>query len=56
MHEHPEFFARMVRYQPPMEWQQWANWLAAGLHVSFQALGKQVELFAYVRRFDIIER
>ena len=22
----------MVRYQPPMDWQQWVNWLAAGLH------------------------
>jgi hypothetical protein len=22
----------MVRYQPPMEWQQWVDWLAAGLH------------------------
>ncbi len=22
----------MVRYQPPMDWQEWVNWLAAGLH------------------------
>jgi hypothetical protein len=22
----------MVRYQPPREWQQWVEWLAAGLH------------------------
>jgi hypothetical protein len=22
----------MVRYQPPEEWQQWVDWLAAGLH------------------------
>ena len=22
----------MVRYQPPTEWQQWVDWLAAGLH------------------------
>ena len=22
----------MVRYQPPTDWQQWVNWLAAGLH------------------------
>ena len=22
----------MVRYQPPREWQQWVDWLAAGLH------------------------
>jgi hypothetical protein len=22
----------MVRYQPPMDWQQWVDWLAAGLH------------------------
>ena len=22
----------MVRYQPPMEWQQWVDWLGAGLH------------------------
>ena len=22
----------MVRYQPPMDWQQWVHWLAAGLH------------------------
>jgi len=22
----------MVRYQPPKEWQQWVEWLAAGLH------------------------
>lgn len=22
----------MVRYQPPMDWQQWVEWLAAGLH------------------------
>jgi len=24
----------MVRYQPPREWQQWVDWLAAGLHGS----------------------
>src|SRR5258707_1037602 len=23
---------RMVRYQPPEDWQQWVDWLAAGLH------------------------
>src|SRR6185437_6317820 len=23
---------RMVRYQPPKDWQQWVDWLAAGLH------------------------
>ena len=22
----------MVRYQPPKDWQQWVEWLAAGLH------------------------
>ena len=22
----------MVQYQPPTEWQQWVDWLAAGLH------------------------
>src|SRR5687767_8827457 len=22
----------MVRYQPPTDWQQWVDWLAAGLH------------------------
>jgi hypothetical protein len=22
----------MVRYQPPMDWQQWVDWLGAGLH------------------------
>ena len=22
----------MVRYQPPKDWQQWVDWLAAGLH------------------------
>ncbi len=22
----------MVRYQPPLDWQEWVNWLAAGLH------------------------
>ena len=22
----------MVPYQPPMEWQEWVDWLAAGLH------------------------
>ena len=22
----------MVRYQPPREWQQWVDWLSAGLH------------------------
>ena len=22
----------MVEYQPPQEWEQWVNWLAAGLH------------------------
>jgi len=22
----------MVRYQPPMDWQHWVDWLAAGLH------------------------
>ena len=22
----------MVRYQPPMDWQHWVEWLAAGLH------------------------
>jgi len=22
----------MVRYQPPQDWQQWVEWLAAGLH------------------------
>ena len=22
----------MVRYQPPTDWEQWVNWLAAGLH------------------------
>ena len=22
----------MVRYQPPQDWQQWVQWLAAGLH------------------------
>src|SRR3970040_2195606 len=23
---------RMVRFQPPQDWQQWVEWLAAGLH------------------------
>jgi hypothetical protein len=23
---------RMVHYQPPMDWQQWNDWLAAELH------------------------
>src|SRR5215204_4171595 len=23
---------RMVRFQPPKDWQQWVDWLAAGLH------------------------
>ena len=22
----------MVRYQPPKDWQDWVNWMAAGLH------------------------
>lgn len=22
----------MVRYQPQMDWQQWVDWFAAGLH------------------------
>src|SRR5689334_21656008 len=23
---------RMVQYRPPQDWQQWVQWLAAGLH------------------------
>lgn len=43
----------MVRYQPPTDWQQWVDWLAAGLHarnrwrLSLIVMGM---LFAFGRR------